>query len=280
MKKLSTILFALTMVLFASCMDKDWDDPNTTPATADIQETNVVNIQDLKDQYKSVIQGSSYTLITQDVQIKGIVTGNDQGGNIYQKFAIQDASGAILINVAKGGLYGEIPVGQEVLINLKGLYIGGYGAQAQIGGEYTNAKTGAKGIGSMDRYLWASCHKNIGSADASKAEALMTTFDVTKASDADYVWQNQGKLMKVENVTYTNGDGKTTIAPESEKDAGNSVNRAFKGISSSKLVLRTSTYAKFAADLVPQGTTSATGIFTVYRSTWQILARTRDDIIK
>ena len=53
----------------------------------------------------------------------------------------------------KVGLYGSLPVGQQVLVSLKGLIIGGYGMQPEIGGIYTNTKTGAQSIGSMTRYI-------------------------------------------------------------------------------------------------------------------------------
>ena len=65
--------------------------------------------------------------VTEDVKIKGIVTGNDIGGNIYNEFSVQDATGALLVCVSQGGLFGYLPVGQEVLIDLKGLMLGGYG---------------------------------------------------------------------------------------------------------------------------------------------------------
>ena len=54
-------------------------------------------------------------------------------GNIYNELAIQDKTGAIIISIGQSGLYGFLPIGTEILIDLKDLYIGNYGKQAQIG---------------------------------------------------------------------------------------------------------------------------------------------------
>ena len=50
-----------------------------------VQETNVVTIDALKTQYKSVINNNSLQQITKPTQIKVIVTGNDDGSNLYKQ---------------------------------------------------------------------------------------------------------------------------------------------------------------------------------------------------
>ena len=71
--------------------------------------------------------------VTDDIKIKAIVTSSDVAGNIYQEVALQDATGAIIVSVAQGGQHGPLPIGTEVLVSLKDLYVGNYGKQAQIG---------------------------------------------------------------------------------------------------------------------------------------------------
>ena len=56
----------------------------------------------------------------------------------------------------------------------------------------------------------------------------------------------------------------------------NCANRAIEG--HSDIVVRTSTYADFAAMPMPTGRVDITGIFTRYNNTWQILLRTDKDI--
>lgn len=280
------LMLVLACSLFTGCMDDDWDTPNAEAlnkayGNQEIAETNVITIGSLKEQYESVINAStnSYEQITEDVQIKGRVVGNDIGGNIYNEVSIDDGTGAILICISQGGLFSYLPVGQEIVVDLKGLYIGGYGKQAEIGMPYTNAK-GNSYVSRMSRVLWNKHFKLTGVADASKVVA--EEFDVSKRNKEEYFIANNGKLMTIKNVEFTNADGKTTFAPSDEKDAANSVNRGLsqngKPIATSSIVVRTSSYADFAAKQLPTGKLNITGVFTRYRTTWQILIRDERDI--
>lgn len=280
------LMLVLACNLFTGCMDDDWDTPNAEAlnkayGNQEIAETNVITIGSLKEKYESVINAStnSYEQITEDVQIKGRVVGNDIGGNIYNEVSIDDGTGAILICISQGGLFSYLPVGQEIVVDLKGLYIGGYGKQAEIGMPYTNAK-GNSYVSRMSRVLWNKHFKLTGVADASKVVA--EEFDVSKRTKEEYFTANNGKLMTIKNVEFTNADGKTTFAPSDEKDAANSVNRGLsqngKPIATSSIVVRTSSYADFAAKQLPTGKLNITGVFTRYRTTWQILIRDERDI--
>ena len=280
------LMLVLACSLFTGCMDDDWDTPNAEAlnkayGNQEFAETNVITIGSLKEKYESVINAStnSYEQITEDVQIKGRVVGNDIGGNIYNEVSIDDGTGAILICISQGGLFSYLPVGQEIVVDLKGLYIGGYGKQAEIGMPYTNAK-GNSYVSRMSRVLWNKHFKLTGVADASKVVA--EEFDLNKRTKEEYFTANNGKLMTIKNVEFTNADGKTTFAPSEEKDAANSVNRGLsqngKPIATSSIVVRTSSYADFAAKQLPTGKLNITGVFTRYRTTWQILIRDERDI--
>lgn len=280
------LMLVLACSLVTGCMDDDWDTPNAEAlnkayGNQEIAETNVITIGSLKEKYESVINAStnSYEQITEDVQIKGRVVGNDIGGNIYNEVSIDDGTGAILICISQGGLFSYLPVGQEIVVDLKGLYIGGYGKQAEIGMPYTNAK-GNSYVSRMSRVLWNKHFKLTGVADASKVVA--EEFDLSKRTKEEYFTANNGKLMTIKNVEFTNADGKTTFAPSEEKDAANSVNRGLsqngKPIATSSIVVRTSSYADFAAKQLPTGKLNITGVFTRYRTTWQILIRDERDI--
>lgn len=282
MKKIKYIkLIMLTLVLglsATSCMDEDWNDPTgeTAPyGNNDIQETNVISIADLKAKYASTLANQNDTArITDNLQIKARVTGNDIGGNIYSEVAVDDGTGAILICISQGGLFGYLPVGQEILVDLKDLYIGTYGYQPQIGTPYTNA-SGRTFPSRMNKTVWQQHFKLMGSADASKIDTL--EFDISKVKDQNYLKENCGKLMIIKNVKLAEANGERTFAPEKDKDAGNGVNRTIQGLSSSQIVIRSSTYADFAGTVMPQENLDITGIFTRYSNTWQILMRSDTD---
>lgn len=297
MKKTKYIKFLVAAMLLGglatSCMDDDWNDPTGEVApygNNDIVEDDakMISIKELKAKTVDLIpssQANDTVRITEDWQLKVRVTGNDIQGNIYNQIAVQDESGeGLLICIQKGGLFGFLPVGQEILVNLKGLYIGIYGNNVQIGVPYTNT-SGRTFPSRMNINVWNDHFKILGAADASKV--VPEKFDVSKLKDMAYVKSHRGKLMTLENVEMDKADGKLAWAPEADKDAGNGVSRTVKinGKAQKLMVVRSSTYADFAAKAMPTGKVNLTGIFTVYATnpskkgyTWQILLRSDSDI--
>ena len=297
MKKTKYIKFLVAAMLLGglatSCMDDDWNDPTGEVApygNNDIVEDDakMISIKELKAKTVDLIlssQANDTVRITEDWQLKVRVTGNDIQGNIYNQIAVQDESGeGLLICIQKGGLFGFLPVGQEILVNLKGLYIGIYGNNVQIGVPYTNT-SGRTFPSRMNINVWNEHFKILGAADASKV--VPEKFDVSKLKDVEYVKSHRGKLMTLENVEMDKADGKLAWAPEADKDAGNGVSRTVKigGKAQKLMVVRSSTYADFAAKAMPTGKVNLTGIFTVYATnpskygyTWQILLRSDSDI--
>lgn len=297
MKKIKYIKFLVAALLLGSvatsCMDDDWNTPNSVAApfgNNNITEDagKIITIKDLKAKTVDKLPASvanDTIRITEDWQLKVRVTGNDIQGNIYNEVAVEDESGeGILICIQKSGLFGILPVGQEILVNLKDLYIGIYRNNVQIGTSYTNTK-GLTFPSRMPFNTWNEHFKILGDADASKV--VPEEFDVTKLKDEAYVKSHRGKLMTLKNVEMDKADGTMTWAPEADKDPGNGVSRTVKinGKAQSLMVVRSSTYADFAALAMPKGKVNLTGIFTVYATnpsrngyTWQILLRSIDDV--
>ena len=268
-------------LLLASCMGADYADPKETDeppyGNNALEETNLLTIAQLKAEYAATIKNNGMKKIEEAKQIKGIVTSSDATGNIYNQIALQDETGAIIICIAQGGIYGYLPVGQEILVELKDLYIGAYGQMAEIGVPYTSA-SGSTYVSRMSRMLWNSHYKLLGNPEPEKVEPV--EFDQSKISDSKYLEENCGKLMVIRNVTFAPNQGTPVFAPTDGTAAitANAVNRAFSGIKSTNMVLRTSTYATFANDPLPEGAVDIVGIFTRYNNTWQILLRSTDDI--
>lgn len=286
MKKLLLLAGILASFALTSCMDGGYDDitdqqMDEAYGNKELKETNRVTIKELKAKYNSTIFASANTFkqIEEPTQIRGWVTGNDIQGNIYSEISIEDESGeALLICISQGGLYGALPVGAEILVELKDLYIGGYGKQPEIGTPYTNS-SGKTYVSRMNAHLWNQHYKRVGYKEKVEAEV----FDLDKIKEESYLQSNCGKLMTLKNVSFQKG-GIATFAPEVEKDAANCVARylkdetAGKNIAQASLQIRTSTYARFAAETLPEGKFNITGVFTRYNSTWQVLIRDLNDI--
>lgn len=288
MKNMKYIIIAAICILFAACqdgkLDNRWDEPDLTLApygNNNIVEHNVITIAQLIAKYPNVFASTDQNaLIDEDIQIKAYVTGNDIGGNLYKQIAIQDASGAIIVSINKNGLCGYLAEGQQILIDLKGLYIGGYRKQPQIGMPYNG-----NGIGRMSADIWMQHFKIIGNYRDINPTAILPTDFTTIQSDMN---NNCSKLVTLKNVTFKDADGTATFAPKDGSVAltNNCANRELTGLGSN-VVIRTSTYADFAAMKLPykqvNGITSPaacnlTGIATRFNTTWQILIRKTSDI--
>ena len=287
MKKIKFIALAFLALTLGSCMGDGYADPDLTekvPASPwgnnSLKEKNVISIADLKTQFATIINSDNgYKQIEKDMMLKAVVTGNDVSGNIYNQVSVQDASGAIIIAINGSGLSGYLPVGQEILVNLKGLYIGSYKKLPQIGGVNTKLSDGTLGMGKIERAIWNEHFKilNPGEADASTVEP--EEFDLTKLTDAAYMEANVGKLMTLKKVKFASANGTNVWAPDDTNTSLELIDaETGKKISSSNLVVRNSGYSKFANEVVPQGVFDITGIFTRYNNTWQIVLRSTDDL--
>lgn len=296
MKKIKFIALAFLALTLGSCMGDGYADPDLTekvPAAPygnnSLREKNVISIADLKTQFATIINSDNgYKQIEKDMMIKAVVTGNDVSGNIYNQVSVQDASGAIIIAINGSGLSGYLPVGQEILVNLKGLYIGSYKKLPQIGGVNTKLSDGSLSMGKIERAIWNEHFKILNPGEADASTVVPEEFDRTKlnnltkeekAAFAAYMEANVCKLMTLKKVQFASANGTNVWAPDDtntsleliDAETGTRINK-------NNLVVRNSGYSKFANEVIPQGVFDITGIFTRFGNTWQIVLRNTDDL--
>lgn len=281
------IALVLGALCLGSCMDEDWKAPdfgdNPPYGNNEIVPNKAVQttIAELKTKYASVITSNGYKLIEDDLQLHAVVNGNDQGGNLYKQISIQDETGGIIVGINATDLYAFMPVGQKIVINLKGLYIGGYGKMAQLGAEYNG------GMGRMEQSIWEKSVRLVGDEFTSTNGDETTTIQMTaKADTIDFSAPKDhnsmiGRIVKISNVEIS-GEGTQTLAPEdgSVRLTSNCANRNIKGTEAKDIVLRTSTYSDFASRPIPAGKVDIYGVCTYYNGTWQILMRTNSDMVE
>lgn len=268
------LAIAITSMGLAACMDKDWEAPQFDEplygnnSIMKEEGDKVITIGELKEKYSSLINASTDGVkeITDDWQLQVVVNGNDEGGNLYKQISVQDPTGAIIVGINGSNLYPYMPVGQQLLINLKGLHIGGYRKQAQIGALYKGSS-----IGRMDTDVW---EQHVRLLKKGEIEAKVDTVDFDENADK-YILS--GRIVKLSGVTIS-GEGTQVLAPDDGSVAlsSNCANRLINGKSS--LVLRTSSYSKFANRAIPKGKADVYGVCTRYNNTWQILMRTESDL--
>ena len=290
MKKIHYIFIAFACSLFTACMDGDWDEPTINKGILfgnnEITEDGLITIAELKADanYKAAFENNGCVLVTKDIKIKGRVTGNDVGGNLYKQFALQDETGALIIAVNQNGLNGFLAEGQEILVDMKGLYVGGYGSTPEVGAPFNG------GIGRMSQYIWATHFKLIGTPNSQAVEAV--DFSTIREDLMNGISNNVGKLVVLKNVTFVTANGKNRLIDGStsgsnyfsvQLDQFPDIEIGPQNIY--KVLVRTSTYADFAAMVLPYDTVTKKkvpcniyGIATRFNNDWQINIRKTADI--
>lgn len=215
--------------------------------------------------------------------IHGRVISSDATGNIYKSIVIQDETAAIALSVNQGSTYTDYRLGQEVVLNVTGLYVGYYNGLQQIGwlGEYKGAKSLT--FMSWSYFLEHSELNGFPNDDVKYVDqnstwpsenpyCIVTSFSQLP-STGDGFRQMQSQLVEFRNVSFKEG-GKDTYAPYQE-----SVNRTLVDANGATLIVRTSGYSNFYNEMIPEGTGNVRGILSYYGEDWQLLLRGLGDVM-
>lgn len=263
MKKILS-LFILPILLLAGCMKDTFDAP-ANPKDPAI--TANYTIFDLKQDFKA--SGQTIWSINDDKVIEAIVSANDQGGNFYKEIVIQDKDNraAIGLLINRSNLYNDFPVGRKVFIKLKGMAMANQNNLVVLGGFIdTTTVPGAKSLGecpttAIDKTILKGTINN---------EVKVDEITISQLSESYHY-----KLVRFKDVEFACSNITLTYA-----DAVNlrDANRTLEDKNGNDVIVRTSGYANFAASKVASGKGTLTGVFTVYRSDFQLKLRDINDV--
>jgi hypothetical protein len=260
MNKISKILAVLLLVsgtaFLGGCVKGDFDTPPVItpragfPATMTLAQFNKFYVDSL---------ASGFGIIKSDIVIKGVVVGNDESGNIYKSIYIEDDSAGVNIALDRKTLYLNYKIGQMVFIKCKGLYLGNYGGTMELG--YDNAGV----IGRIPDPL-IDGHLFIDSFPQNPPVPKLITIPTFSTAALC-------TLVKLDSVHFLSTD---VGQPYSISTA--TTNRTLIDQVGNQVVLRTSSFATFAATPVPGGTGSIVGILSNFSGTWQLYIRDLNDV--
>ncbi len=264
MNTLRKIVYLILISLAIVSCTRDYDAPPLSEPQYDGKAN--ITIANLKKQFPSSDRDNP-TLIDVDYIVRGYVTSNDAEGNVFKQLYIDDGTAGINIGVDQNSLYSIYRPGQEIFIELHGLYIVNYGGELQIGNKGSQA----------NRINWETfsrvTHLNKW-PDKSKIEPIEVTLDEINASDVDpekYV----NRLVRFNNIAFANG-GKGLFYSGSE----NYKSEIIKDAKGNTIDLRTSSYATFAKDTLPKGKGSITALLGRYNGSWQLTLRSLEDVFE
>ena len=186
------------------------------------------------------------TVFNEDASVYGIITADEVSGNLYKAAFMQDRATGAAIELYLNAVSG-VRIGDSVRIYLKDVTYAMYNNLPQLSNFEADG-----------HIVILANNKPIQPAKATIAEI------------------NQGKylagLVRLENVRFTEQNtfadpttyGNRTLADPTDY--------------SQTVIVRTSNYANFANDSLPQGTGNLTAIATVYNNTWQLLLRSAREL--
>lgn len=246
-----TGLLALPLLLvLASGCKKEFD----TPPVRTIPGGSVVTIAQLKALYFNQLTPVHFSDTAGAVNtVYGVVTADEQNGNLYKNLYIQDHTGAIAIRLlSSGGLY----QGDSIRIYLPGTVLSPYNGLMQIDSVDVdnNVVKQATGVSITPRPTLIS-------------ELTNANFGL----GGPY----QSMLVKISGVQFAASDtGLTYADPVTQQ----TLNRTLEDCNGDTTIVRNSGYANFAGQNLPNGKGVFTGIASWFGNAAQLYIRNINEV--
>ena len=239
--KFSFVLLAVLAVVFTSCK-KEYENPPIDP----LPVGEVITIGDILSMNpNTTVKGKS---------VCGIVTADEQSGNLYKQIFIQDvATGKaieLMLNTSSAARIGDmvrVYLDSTIMFNM-------YHNLPQL----VNSTDG-KGF-NPDKHLYIYPHNDT----VVPIEPKVVTIADIKTG------QYTAALVKLENVEFVEQNAAFC-------DLGSTTNRTLKD-ATGEVIVRTSNYANFAYDPLPLGQGSLVAIASVYNNDWQLIIRSKNEM--
>lgn len=201
--------------------------------------------------------------------IKGRVVANDASGNFYRTIVIEEEGVGVELRLALYDLHALFPVGSLVSVRCEGLRVARHDGCLCLG----RAIYGWSG-GSLEPIAPRSeVLRRIEVVDmGEEPSAMLCTLDELSSDMC-------GRLVEVEGLRY---EGEPT--GWAVTNYGSEVDHIFEVAEEQRIIIRTSRYADFAAEKIPEGLFGARGILYVDRVDKQevfvIKLRDRGDVVE
>lgn len=257
-----TALLALAGSVSLSSCDDDFERPPMVVPTAK-RHANTT-IAELKTKFYT--GESNYATLVEkrddgtDYIIKGRVISSDQAGNFFKQLVIEDETGAIQVNIDSYDLYKSYQYGQEIVIDVTGLYVGAYGKLMQIGSTPNNNYPGRIASDLATKQIEVN-----GLAEPEKVVAGEYTIAALNEliSNQEEFLAKQCRLVSIKDVTFKDA-GKATLA-DKDKNTSRTISDG-----TGDMIVYTSGYSDFYDYYCPEGKGTIVGILSFFNRSWQI----------
>ncbi len=230
------LLLALVGMMFTACK-KEYPEPP-------IQDLPIGTVYTIAE----ILAMEPGTVFNEDASVYGIITADEQSGNLYKAAFMQDRASGAAIELYLNAVSG-VRIGDSVRIYLKDVTYAKYNGLPQL------------------KDFEADGHIVI-LANNMPIEPALTTIDEIKTG------RYLAGLVRLENVRFTDDNvfaDPTTSGDRTLVDASDF---------SKKVIVRTSNYANFANDSLPKGPGNLVAIASYYepKDTWQMIIRSAKEL--
>ena len=270
MKRFNFYLSLMLLLVFTAACSDEFDQPPMVIPTA--EHTPNMTIAEFKAKHWQDDRNYIDT-IKDDEVIHGWITSSDEEGNIYKQLYISDGTAGLTVSIDQSSIYTKYRIGQEVVIPMKGYFIGKFNGLLCLGVPYWYAAQGVWESNRMPMEMWDAMAEINGLPDVSKVDTTVIELSEIKGSDKATLLKYMSRLVRINGVTFTDG-GKPFSAAE------NSTDREIKDEAGNTIMVSNSNYASFRANLLPEGTVDIVGQLSYTASKgFFLLLRDENDVI-
>jgi hypothetical protein len=239
--KISGLAMALIFVMsINSCVKDEFDQPPVLNVPVGEQVT-------VSDIAALAMTSATPIKITEDQSMFGLVTMGEQSGNFYKQVVFEDATGGIMLEFLGST---SLMVGDSIQVNLKGARVYNYNNLPQV-----------DSLEITYNILKISAGNSFTPQEVSIPD--LKTFSYT------------GRVVKLNDVQFTDSELGNTFA---DADALITENRDLEDCDNNTVIVRTSGYANFAGELLPEGKGSLIAYVGRYRDDVQLAVRSFTEI--
>lgn len=271
MKKSLIYMAALTLAAGFSACDNNFTEPPLADYIPKATLQPNTTVAQLKEAFgKTDVNYSTLIEAREDGTpyiVAGRIISSDASGNMYKKIVIEDETGALIFSVNTNEMYKTYKFGQDIVVDLTGMYYGNYSGGNLVGG-YAAATAGPS---RMVKSLFTTGAQVNGLPSPAQVDTATVTLDQLAAirDDAAQFPLWQGKLVRIDGLHFE--------ATGTELGSSSSFNnsRNLLNDKNQKIVLNTCGYGTLWSILAPTGTGSVVGILSNYSPnsgspSWQI----------
>ncbi|MBS7230313.1 choice-of-anchor J domain-containing protein [Flavobacterium psychroterrae] len=261
--------FALSFLIFCGC-NNEVEIPKLACTQPDLALNQTV--QKVKD-----LSGSVPKLYSYDDTIEAYVVSSDEGGNFFKAISFQtlatDKTPAIgfSIPVDVSNTYIDFRVGNKVYIKLKNQFTDLYFEGMRIGSLYVS-NAGDPTIGRVSQ----NDYKNVLNASCTVIDEneLVESISIEEAlNDA-----RLNTLVELNDVQFAEAAIGRHYFEESN-NVGGATNWNLRDKTGNQIIFRTSSYASFADNPVPEGSGKVRGVLTKFGTDYQLMIRSEKDLV-